>query len=524
MSLPAQLSEFQTRVPKPSANALYTLSVGSNDIDDILSVSGLTAQQQTTDINDAVANEIAFVNHLIGDGAKNLLVLDVPDLGKIPEITQGLDNGSNTPSAAYDTLASQLASQYNTALNSQLAAITGATVHVVNTYALLDDAVANPAAYGLTNVTTPVWNGNFTSAGSGTLAATTPATQNQYLFWDTYHPTEAGQQGIADLAEQQLSGLPVLAVADTTTGQPVAAQGTPYTGPVGSLQQQYINITTDNLNITATTPNWFIHSGSGEDAIAVSSGSNVLDGGTGSNFLTGGSGTDTFFVDDRGATTSIWSTVSNFHAGDAVTLWGISPSDFDLSWVDGQGATGQHRSHATRYSRWRAYRVSYAGWPDQRRLDQRRADRQLRYHGGFRRRARQHLHVHPRQRLTRVAQMLMLENIGILPRCADPSSQRRNRCPFRFSRSCPILANSAKLTGERNKWPTAACGEISPEKPNGRASQYDCRISQGYRPSGWLHARDHRFLPGDASATGSQGNQWSGSKHGQLGVWCLCDV
>ena len=31
VSLPAQLSEFQTQVPSRSANALYTLSVGAND-------------------------------------------------------------------------------------------------------------------------------------------------------------------------------------------------------------------------------------------------------------------------------------------------------------------------------------------------------------------------------------------------------------------------------------------------------------------------------------------------------------
>ncbi len=62
---------------------------------------------------------------------------------------------------------------------------------------------------------------------------------------------------------------------------------------------EYINVTSDSLNISASTPDWFIHSGSGNDAIAASSGINVLDGGTGSNFLTGGSGTDTFFVDDR---------------------------------------------------------------------------------------------------------------------------------------------------------------------------------------------------------------------------------
>jgi phospholipase/lecithinase/hemolysin len=338
ISLPAQLSEFQTRVPSPSANALYTVSIGANDLDDILASPGLTALQQTTDVNDAVANEIAFVNHLVGDGAKNLLVLDVPDLGKAPEVT--LVNGSDTPSATLDAEASQLASEYNTALISQLGAITGVNVHVVDAYSLLDNAIADPAAYGLTNVTSPVWSGNFTSASSGTLAVSGAAAQNQYLFWDTYHPTETGHQALADLAEQQLSGSAVLGVEDTTTGQPVTAEGQPYTGPVGGLEQQYINITTDNLNITASTPNWFIHSGGGEDAIAVSSGTNVLDGGTGSNFLTGGSGTDTFFVDDRAATTSIWSTVNNFHAGDAVTLWGVTESAFTLSWLNGAGAAG----------------------------------------------------------------------------------------------------------------------------------------------------------------------------------------
>jgi hypothetical protein len=131
-----------------------------------------------------------------------------------------------------------------------------------------------------------------------------------------------------------------LSVFDTTTGQPDAATAQPYTGPVAGLQEQYINITTDSLNIGVTTPNWFIHSGSGTDAIAVSSGTNVLDGGTGSNFLTGGSGTDTFFVDDRGPAADIWSTVVGFHAGDSATIWGVTPQDFNLAFADGQGAAG----------------------------------------------------------------------------------------------------------------------------------------------------------------------------------------
>jgi serralysin len=106
------------------------------------------------------------------------------------------------------------------------------------------------------------------------------------------------------------------------------------------LQEQFIDVSSDSLNITTSTPNWFIHSGSGNDALAASSGTNVLDGGTGSNFLTAGSGMDTFFVDDRGPTADIWDTVNHFRAGDAATIWGVPPADFNLAWVDGQGAAG----------------------------------------------------------------------------------------------------------------------------------------------------------------------------------------
>ncbi|WP_428486956.1 hypothetical protein [Rhodopila sp.] len=119
---------------------------------------------------------------------------------------------------------------------------------------------------------------------------------------------------------------------------PVVAQA--YTGPVAGLQDQYVNITSSNLNITVTTPNWFLHSGNGDDALAVTSGNNVLDGGGGSNFLTGGTGSDTFFVDGRGATADIWSTVVNFHAGDALTMFGVTPTSFTFDFEDGQGAGG----------------------------------------------------------------------------------------------------------------------------------------------------------------------------------------
>jgi phospholipase/lecithinase/hemolysin len=339
VSLGSQLAQFQLDEPTPPANALYTLSIGANDLNDILATNGLTAMQEAADVTASVTNEINFVKQLVAGGATNLLVLDIPDLGKSPNVTSGRVNGS-TGSAALTAEASQLASQYNAALISQLGTIAGLNAHVIDAYGLTNNAVSDPAAYGLTNVTSPVWSGSYTSASSGTLATTSTAEQDQYLFWDQLHPTETGHQAIADLGEQLLSGSPPLVVTNTLTNQTSTPTGQPYTGTVSGLQQQYISVTTDSLNILATTPNWFLHSGSGEDAIAVSSGTNVLDGGTGSNFLTGGSGTDTFFVDDRGSTSATWNTVNNFHSGEAATIWGVTPNDFDLSWVDGQGAAG----------------------------------------------------------------------------------------------------------------------------------------------------------------------------------------
>ncbi len=342
ISLQAQLAQFKARASTPSANVLYTVSVGANDLFGILANTGLSAQQQAADVNAAVANEIAFVQQLIGSGAKTLLVLNVPDLGKIPDVTMRQPQAGTAPTAI-DTEATQLSSAYNSALSSQLAAIaiaSGVRIQIVDANTLLNAAIANPAAYGLTNVTAPVYTGDNGNFNSGALAASGAAAQDQYLFFDSVHPTETGHGAIADLAEQQLSGAPVLAAVDATSGRPAAAQGQPYTGPVGDVQRQYINLTPDNLNVSVSTPNWFIHSGGGQDAIAVSGGSNVVDGGTGSNFLTGGSGTDTFFVDERGAAATTWSTVVNFHAADAVTLWGVTQAGFQINWLDGAGAAG----------------------------------------------------------------------------------------------------------------------------------------------------------------------------------------
>ena len=199
ISLPSQLVQFDTEDPDPSSHALYTLSIGSNDLLDILAANDLSAQQQTTDVDDSVNNEISFINSLAGDGARDMLVLDVPNLGVTPEVMDGFANGSGVPSTTEDALATSLATEYNTDLSDQLATDGGAAgvdIHVVNVFGLIDDAIADPANYGLTNVTTPVWSGTYSNSESGTLAAT-GAAQDKYLFFDHLHPTETGEYDVA---------------------------------------------------------------------------------------------------------------------------------------------------------------------------------------------------------------------------------------------------------------------------------------------------------------------------------------
>jgi hypothetical protein len=174
---------------------------------------------------------------------------------------------------------------------------------------------------------------------TGTIDTIAFGSNGTVFFAATPNSSMAGYGEISITPAPAGSGL---TVTNTTTGQPVAATGTSYTGPVAGIQSEYVSVTPDNLNISTSTPNWFIHSGSGTDAIDVSKGggTNVLDGSTGSNFLTGGTGNDTFFLDDRSPAADVFSTVVGFHSGDNATVFGVNPSDFVVNTLDNQGAAG----------------------------------------------------------------------------------------------------------------------------------------------------------------------------------------
>jgi hypothetical protein len=111
---------------------------------------------------------------------------------------------------------------------------------------------------------------------------------------------------------------------------------TPYSGPVQYLQYQLLGTASGEV-VTGTSSNDFLNLLGGDDAANGDNGDDVLDGGTGSNFLTGGVGFDVFFLDGRNGQTT-WATVTDWQAGEQLSMWGWHPEVSKAIWVDSAGA------------------------------------------------------------------------------------------------------------------------------------------------------------------------------------------
>jgi phospholipase/lecithinase/hemolysin len=146
----AELAESAPLLASPlTSTSLFVVWGGANDF-----VVGGSPTVAAADI-------VAIVAALESDGAKNILVPGLPDLGL-------------TPDYYGDAAATAYSEDFNAALEAALPG--GATYF--NTFNLLNQIEADPGAYGISNTTTPCFNG-----------VTVCANPSQYLFWDGFHPT-----------------------------------------------------------------------------------------------------------------------------------------------------------------------------------------------------------------------------------------------------------------------------------------------------------------------------------------------
>jgi len=152
--------------------------IGGNDF---LNGNG-NFQEAVENINDAMTK-------LVDNGAMSMLILNLPNLGVIPDMLGS--NEAPQATAFYVNFNSALANMIDTFRTAN----PGIEIYEFDIDALFLEVLNDPSAFGFINVTQPSPNfsvpNNFDGAG--------------YLFWDDIHPTTSMHALIADRVTADLS-------------------------------------------------------------------------------------------------------------------------------------------------------------------------------------------------------------------------------------------------------------------------------------------------------------------------------
>ena len=185
-NLPCQVQVFlQDFVGSAPADALYVIEIGGNDLRDVLATGnpGL--------INAALGSVAANIQTLYQAGARKFLVWNAPDISLTPAIR------SLGPAAVGAAEAAVLA--YDAGLHTvltSLEALPGINITEFDLYGAVHAIVADPSAFGLTDVTDACISPN-----DPPFVCKNPDT---YLFWDGIHPTKAAHAILAQDVAQSL--------------------------------------------------------------------------------------------------------------------------------------------------------------------------------------------------------------------------------------------------------------------------------------------------------------------------------
>jgi len=211
-SLASQYARYLSSGNTVDPGALYTIWGGANDL---FAVQANPAQAQAI-IGGAVTAHIGLVGALTQAGAQYILVPTLPDLGLTPDSRAGGAVGMAQGTA--------LASSYNNALFSGLAA-NKLRVIPLDTFHFLQEVVANPGLYGISNVSGKACLTQPAPAGSSSLfcspASTVPG-GSTYLFADGVHPSGAAHKALADFAISVIEGprqIAILPHSEAVTGR-----------------------------------------------------------------------------------------------------------------------------------------------------------------------------------------------------------------------------------------------------------------------------------------------------------------
>ncbi len=144
-----------------------------------------------TDPTVPVASLGQNITNLYNAGARRFLVLNLPPLGKTPFFRGG---PSEVP---LDTAAATFNALLAAELAQLRADLPGARIDEVDVFGLFGQAIAKPTAFGLSNVHDSATHFDPVTGLGTSLAVANP---NDYLFWDSVHPTATIHEVIGEAA------------------------------------------------------------------------------------------------------------------------------------------------------------------------------------------------------------------------------------------------------------------------------------------------------------------------------------
>ena len=178
-------------------NALYSVWGGANDIFfqlDAAASGAITPAQLQASVAQAASDLVGQVHILNAGGARYVIVFNLPDLGRTPA---GVASGQGAVLTSVTNL-------FNGSLIEGLNTLNAPTIRF-NINALFNEALADPAAFGLTNITTPAC-GTTVSLLCTPANLVVPNAATTFLFADGVHPTTAVHAIIAQAVESMIEG------------------------------------------------------------------------------------------------------------------------------------------------------------------------------------------------------------------------------------------------------------------------------------------------------------------------------
>ena len=232
-SMAVQIGLYQARAITPTRTDLFTVFFGANDLIPVLSAPTTALNPANLDVAGAAtaATVAGGVQSLVGLGAKNIVVVGLPNLGAT---ARSVALGSTAQAFGL-----RVSSAFNAELRTRLGAIAAsapaADVNLVyiDVQSLLDRVILDFRALGFTNAT------SFAIAPASAGGGGDPA---GYVFFDDIHPTTKTHALLSGAVVEALNPEPVVGFAATQGSAALALQSI----SVAALDARIAQVATTN--------------------------------------------------------------------------------------------------------------------------------------------------------------------------------------------------------------------------------------------------------------------------------------